>query len=51
MLEAKVVELSDELANAKKRIKQLEETQVRMGFHSKFVILNNFLTINFFIKN
>ena len=38
MLEAKVIELSDELAHAKKRIKQLEESHHQIGLHSKFVI-------------
>ena len=39
MLEAKVVELTDELNAAKRKIKQLEESQDRLSYHSKLVIL------------
>ncbi len=37
MLESKVVELSDELAAAKLKIKNLEENQEKLTNHSKIV--------------
>lgn len=38
MLEAKVVELSDELKEAKNKIKILESNQDKLFYHSKIVI-------------
>lgn len=49
MLEAKVVELTDELNAAKRKIKQLEESQDRLSYHSKLVHL--FLLFIFFISD
>ena len=44
MLEAKVVELTDELNAAKRKIKQLEESQDRLSYHSKLV---NFIYLDY----
>ena len=39
MLESKVVELNEELNEAKKKIKKLEENQDKLSHHSKIVFL------------
>ena len=44
MLEVKVVELTDELNAAKRKIKQLEESQDRLSYHSKLV---NFIYLDY----
>lgn len=45
MLESKVVELSDELKEAKNRIKYLEENQDKLFYHSKIVIHISFFKV------
>lgn len=42
MLESKVVELSDELKEAKNKIKDLEENQDKLFYHSRIVIYIHF---------
>ena len=49
MLEAKVVELSDELTAAKRKIKQLEDSQDKLSYHSKIVKL--FKLCKLFVKS